>query len=133
MSRHLAVGCVDGSGEVTTLRATLSYDPQDPWAVTAAFHDVPDEVRWTFGRDLLLEGLRRPVGEGDVRVAPSRDARGLPAVALTLVSPDGAATLLTPPDDLGAFLAAATAAVPRGREGEHLDVDAAIAACGVLR
>ncbi|MFE5208077.1 SsgA family sporulation/cell division regulator [Streptomyces sp. NPDC056600] len=56
--------------------AHLSYDMEDPFAVTATFsHDGRVLARWRLAREMLAEGLRRPVGEGDVRFSP-RYARG---------------------------------------------------------
>jgi hypothetical protein len=52
--------------------AHLSYDVRDPFAVTAVFsHDGRVLARWRLDRDMLTEGLRRPVGIGDVRFGPS--------------------------------------------------------------
>ncbi|MFE9251884.1 SsgA family sporulation/cell division regulator [Streptomyces sp. NPDC007088] len=49
----------------------LRYEADDPYAVRLTFHlpgDAP--VSWTFGRDLLSDGIEEPCGDGDVRVAP---------------------------------------------------------------
>ncbi|MEU7638647.1 MULTISPECIES: SsgA family sporulation/cell division regulator [unclassified Streptomyces] len=50
----------------------LEFDSADPYAVRLTF-DLPGDVpvTWVFGRELLLDGLSRPAGEGDVRVEPS--------------------------------------------------------------
>jgi hypothetical protein len=47
----------------------LRYELSDPYAVRVAFTvDESDEaVEWIIGRDLLIDGLNCPVGEGDVR------------------------------------------------------------------
>ncbi|MFI9615136.1 SsgA family sporulation/cell division regulator [Streptomyces sp. NPDC052023] len=51
--------------------AHLSYDAGDPFAVTAVFsHDGHVLARWRLDREMLLDGLRRPVGIGDVRFRP---------------------------------------------------------------
>ncbi|MEV0375306.1 MULTISPECIES: SsgA family sporulation/cell division regulator [Streptomyces] len=50
----------------------LDFDSADPYAVRLTFNlpgDTP--VTWAFSRELLLDGLSRPSGEGDVRIAPS--------------------------------------------------------------
>ncbi|MBH5335897.1 SsgA family sporulation/cell division regulator [Streptomyces pactum] len=50
----------------------LAYDSNDPYAVEITFHlpgDAP--VTWAFARELLLDGLSRPSGEGDVHIAPA--------------------------------------------------------------
>ncbi|KIF03290.1 regulator [Streptomyces sp. RSD-27] len=50
----------------------LRYDARDPYAVRLTFHlpgDAP--VTWAFGRELLLDGINRPCGDGDVHIAPT--------------------------------------------------------------
>ncbi|MGW4033711.1 SsgA family sporulation/cell division regulator [Streptomyces sp. NPDC004838] len=49
----------------------LRYGTEDPYAVRMTFHlpgDAP--VTWAFSRDLLLDGLVGPSGDGDVHIAP---------------------------------------------------------------
>jgi hypothetical protein len=50
----------------------LRYETDDPYAVRMTFH-LPGNapVTWAFGRELLLDGLAGPCGEGDVRIAPA--------------------------------------------------------------
>ncbi|MFF4104463.1 SsgA family sporulation/cell division regulator [Streptomyces sp. NPDC001903] len=53
------------------LLARFSYDGEDPYAVRATFLDGPTVLaRWHFDRQMLAEGLHRPVGEGDVVFRP---------------------------------------------------------------
>ncbi|MCX5387605.1 SsgA family sporulation/cell division regulator [Streptomyces sp. NBC_00083] len=50
----------------------LTYEATDPYAVRMTFHlpgDAP--VTWAFGRELLLDGINGPTGDGDVRIEPS--------------------------------------------------------------
>ncbi|MEV8524553.1 SsgA family sporulation/cell division regulator [Streptomyces sp. NPDC052000] len=50
----------------------LTYEAADPYAVRMTFHlpgDTP--VTWAFGRELLLDGINAPTGEGDVRIEPT--------------------------------------------------------------
>ncbi|MFF5567789.1 SsgA family sporulation/cell division regulator [Streptomyces sp. NPDC012623] len=50
----------------------LHYEVRDPYAVRMTFHlpgDAP--VTWTFGRELLLDGINTPSGDGDVHIAPT--------------------------------------------------------------
>ncbi|ARZ69023.1 regulator [Streptomyces albireticuli] len=50
----------------------LDYDSSDPYAVKFTFHlpgDAP--VTWAFARELLLDGLSQPSGEGDVHISPA--------------------------------------------------------------
>ncbi|MEC4015785.1 SsgA family sporulation/cell division regulator [Streptomyces sp. H27-D2] len=52
----------------------LEFDSHDPYAIRLTF-DLPGDVpvTWSFGRELLLDGLSGPSGEGDVRIEPSSD------------------------------------------------------------
>jgi hypothetical protein len=63
---------VDGRGYSTT----LTYDPLDPFAVTASFPG-DESNEWVLARDLLIDGQRYPVGLGDVTVAPAGDQLAL--------------------------------------------------------
>lgn len=49
----------------------LDFDSADPYAVRLTF-DLPGDmpVTWAFSRELMLDGLSRPSGEGDVRIEP---------------------------------------------------------------
>ncbi|GHI88563.1 SsgA family sporulation/cell division regulator [Streptomyces xanthophaeus] len=50
----------------------LRYDARDPYAIRLTFHlpgDAP--VTWAFGRELLLDGINKPCGDGDVHIAPT--------------------------------------------------------------
>ncbi|AVZ74059.1 SsgA family sporulation/cell division regulator [Streptomyces lunaelactis] len=94
----------------------LRYETGDPYAVRMTFHlpgDAP--VTWAFGRELLLDGINWPSGEGDVRIAPT-GPEGLSGVAIRLqVGADralfgvGAAPLI-------AFLDRTDRLVPLGQE-----------------
>lgn len=112
------------------VRAGLSYDAADPYAVTVAFHTgngpAGEVVDWTFARQLLTDGVTAPVGQGDVQVWPSSDA-GEPVVCLSLSSPSGKALFEVPVPELVEFLTMTYAAVPTGSESEHVDVDAELA------
>jgi hypothetical protein len=60
----------DGTARCPVL-AHLSYDAEDPFAVTAVFgHDGHVLARWRLDREMLADGLTRPVGVGDVRMSP---------------------------------------------------------------
>lgn len=50
-------------------RASLQYDPADPYAITLVLADEDTTVEWRFARDLLDQAMRRSgVGIGDVRL-----------------------------------------------------------------
>lgn len=114
-------------GDATVpLSVRLRYQADDPYAVTAEFRTGVDEsVRWVFARDLLTVGLHAPVGEGDVRVWPSRTA-GVDVVYLALASPDGQALLEAPASDVAAFVSRTFDLVADGTESAHVDLDASL-------
>ena len=110
------------------VRASLRYDPADPYAVHLVFHPESTggkPVSWSFARELLVSGLDEPTGSGDVRVWPWVSLRG-DFVALALSSPDGNALFEVPRTTVVRFLRSTYVAVPYGRESDHLDVDAAV-------
>jgi hypothetical protein len=119
---------IDASGAATPIEAELRYDATDPYAVTTVFRTGHSEVRWTFGRDLLTQGLYEPAGDGDVHVWPCLDNQGHAVVIIELCSPDGEALVQARTGDLRSFVDRMSKAVPPGGESELLDVDAAIAA-----
>lgn len=57
-------------------------------AIKLVMHAADDIVAWTFGRDLLNEGLAGPAGDADVVVWPDDDD-----LCIRLESPDGTAVL----------------------------------------
>jgi hypothetical protein len=119
---------IDGSGAATPIEAELRYDAADPFAVTTVFMTGHSEVRWTFGRDLLSEGLYEPAGDGDVHVWPCLDSNGHAVVIIELCSPDGEALVQARTGDLRAFVDRMNKAVKPGTESDQMDIDAAIAA-----
>ncbi|MER5861818.1 SsgA family sporulation/cell division regulator [Kitasatospora sp. NPDC002040] len=100
----------------------LDYDPADPFAVRFTFHLPGDEpVTWVFARELLLDGISRPTGEGDVHIHPVGEE--LSEVCIVLHSPDGDARLSASAPPLIAFLARTDRLLPMGQEltGSELD------------
>lgn len=117
---------VPGDASVPVL-ADVRYDPGDPYAVQVTFHTGAGEtVEWTFARQLLTDGVARPVGEGDVRVWPAPSKRAL-AIGLSLSSPSGQALFEVPLSELVEFLTRTYAAVPTGCESEFVDLDTELA------
>jgi hypothetical protein len=106
--------------------ARLSYRTDDPYAVHIAFHiNSEHPVDWTFSRQLLVEGVFRPCGHGDVRVWPTK-VQGRSVVLMALSSPDGDALLEAPTSQVCTWLERALRAVPPGTEGEQLGIDDAL-------
>ena len=127
VTRSVDLLLVVGPVDTLAVPATLRYSVNDPYAITSAFDaGVSGTVTWVFARDLLAAGLNRPTGEGDVAVWPSLDA-GLQVVCVSLSSPAGHALFEAPRAELVDFLAQTEALVAIGSEGDHIDVDAALA------
>jgi len=105
----------------------LRYRASDPYAVSMDFRSSRGTVTWTFGRDLLADGLHEPAGLGDVHVWPTVDAAGRPVVAIALKAPTGAITVTAPRRPVASFVRRSMRLVPQGEESTHLDVDAAVA------
>ncbi len=78
-----AILVVDGDPTLP-VGTRLTYEPNDPYAVQMSFRTGDGQVTWTFARDLLFDGLRRPTGEGDVHLEPDADT-----VRLVLSAPAG--------------------------------------------
>ena len=119
----LTLECVDDCGHRHQVDTVLAYRRTDPYAVTMTFHTGEGDLTWTFGRDLLVHGIGRPVGDGDVRVAPALSDSGRAVVHVELSSPDGHLVLEARTHELNDFVARTTSLVAPGEESGHLDVD----------
>jgi hypothetical protein len=111
-----------GSGDVP-VSAELQYSTRDPYAVRATFcRKGYSPVTWTFARDLLLVGVSRPAGLGDVQVFPDESA-----VILHLSSPEGTARLAASTTQLRQFVSRMLSLVPTGSESALYDIDTELA------
>jgi hypothetical protein len=128
VTQTVTLELIDATGTASPLETEFSYDPRDPFAVSATFLTVAGQVRWTFGRDLLIAGLYEPTGDGDVHVWPCLDNDAHSVIIIELCSPDGEALVQARSADMTAFVERMTAAVAPGAEAAQLDVDSAIAA-----
>jgi hypothetical protein len=118
----LELSLVLGGDRTVAVPATLGYDPDEPFAVSAVFRTTEGDITWVFARDLLEDGLTKPSGEGDVAIWPSvtRDRR---VVCLSLASPSGSALLEADLASVRLFLDHSYALVPMGSETGTLDLD----------
>ncbi|MET9774083.1 SsgA family sporulation/cell division regulator [Streptomyces sp. NPDC006367] len=116
-----------GDADRFPVLAHLSYDPADPFALTVVFsHDGRVLARWTLDREMVGDGLTRPVGIGDVRLRPQ--ARGvceeLRMEFLGDTRPDGGrhrAVVFVWATAVAAFLRETHAVVPPGEEEVCVD------------
>ncbi|WP_329019571.1 SsgA family sporulation/cell division regulator [Streptomyces sp. NBC_00690] len=107
--------------------ALLTYRSDDPFAVHVTFHiGSENPVKWTFARELLVEGVFRPCGQGDVRIWPTKvDSRNVVLIALS--SPDGDALLEASAAIVCAWVERTLRLVPPGTESGQLGIDTALA------
>ena len=121
---NVAMRLVSGPETNARVVAALDYTTRDPYAVRATFtRACHSPVVWVFARELLLVGVARHAGAGDVQVYPSGDD-----VILELNSPEGSARLAASSADLRRFGAQMLAVVAPGDESAFIDVDAELAA-----
>ncbi|MFD4631649.1 SsgA family sporulation/cell division regulator [Streptomyces sp. NPDC058284] len=102
----------------------LRYEIDDPYAVRLTFHlpgDTP--VTWAFGRELLIDGVGRPCGDGDVRIEPTDTGLLDEALIRLQVGADQALFRVGIPPLL-AFLDRTDKLVPLGQERVLADFDA---------
>lgn len=127
VERELELKLVLSPEHSIALPARLTYRSDDPYAVHVTFHiGSAHPVSWTFARELLVEGVFRPSGHGDVRVWPTKVA-GRSVVLMALSSPDGDALLEAPAAQVSAWLERTLRAVPPGSEAERLGIDDGLA------
>lgn len=124
ITEQMRLEFVDTEGLSTPLDAAFEYDPADPFAVSVLFADEPAPVRWTFARDLLIEGFYEPTGDGDVHVWPCLNTEGSAVVILELSSPSGEVLVQVGSRGLAAFIRQMVTMVPQGAEGAVVDIDA---------
>jgi hypothetical protein len=127
LARAVTLELIDGEGAIRPVSAELTYDRNDPFAVSLLIGDGGNPIEWTFARELLSEGVHEPCGDGDVHVWPSLSDHGLAIVLLELSSQDGAALLQANPREMVTFLRMSHALVAPGEESLHCDIDAVIA------
>ncbi|WP_455360554.1 SsgA family sporulation/cell division regulator [Streptomyces sp. SYSU K21746] len=127
VERELEIDLVLSPERSIAVPARLAYRTDDPYAVHIIFHIGSDfPVHWTFARELLVEGVFRPCGHGDVRIWPTKaDARSI--VCMALSSPEGDALLEASAAAVSAWLERTLRVVPPGTEAGRLGIDDGLA------
>lgn len=112
-------GWIRGESDVVTVEVAMVYETSDPYAVRLHITADGDRRCWTFGRDLMADGLRSmvPVGEGSVQVQATSVLTEISYVDLD----DEITTLRLPWWNTREFIRLSQEAVARG--DEHCDVD----------
>lgn len=119
---ELYMRMVVDSDRTVDVPCSLEYRVDEPFAVRATFDTGAASIEWMFARDLLVEGLRRPSGEGDVIIWPEHMGRS-PMILMALSSPSGQAVLEADRVVMEAFLARTFELVPEGSESASVDID----------
>jgi hypothetical protein len=104
----------------------LRYEVADPYAIRMTFHlpgDAP--VTWTFSRELLLDGINVPTGEGDVHISPSEPS-GFSDTHIRLQVGADRALFRAGSAPLVAFLDRTDKLVPLGQEHSLGDFDGSL-------
>lgn len=114
------VGFFKGQPVPTSVR----YFPEaDPYAMVFIFF-TPEPVQWTFARDLLVEGLTVPAGEGDVKFRPHE---GHIIMEITDPTNNGSAEFVFLRQDIQSICEIAETMMPQGNESEKINWDAELA------
>jgi hypothetical protein len=123
VERELEMNLVLSPERSIAVPARLAYRSDDPFAVHITFHIGSDSpVNWAFARDLLVEGVFRACGHGDVRVWPTK-LNGRSVICMALSSPDGNALLEASASPVSAWLERTLRVVPPGSEHDQLSLD----------
>jgi hypothetical protein len=104
----------------------LGYETNDPYAVRMTFHlpgDAP--VTWAFSRDLLLDGIVGPSGDGDVHISPTGPEE-LSDLAIRLQVGEDCALFQVSAAPVVAFLDRTDRLVPLGQERAFGDFEQAL-------
>lgn len=114
-------------GQPAPVVTRWTYTASDPFAVSLAVWNRNDRwVEWLVARDLVVEAIIGPAGEGDVRMRP-RIVQGYDIVEIEIISDDGRAVLEVDRNLLRQFLEATFEVVVPGEEADCMDLDAEIA------
>ena len=127
VTAELLLRMVVDSDRTVEVPCSLEYRAEEPYAISATFRTGTTDIEWMFARDLLLEGLQRPAGEGDVVIWPEHHGAA-PLILLALNSPSGQAVLECDRAHVEHFMRRTFQIVPLGDEGATLDIDGTIAA-----
>jgi hypothetical protein len=105
--------------------ALLDYAAHEPFSVRATFRTAEGDVNWVFARELIADGLRKPAGDGDIAMWPSK-TDGREVLCISLSSPSGQALMEAPREVIEDFLARSYTVVPSGSESSLIDMDSLI-------
>jgi len=125
VTAELTLRMVVDSDRTIEVPCEFEYRSDEPYAVCATFRTGAADIEWMFARDLMLEGLQRPSGEGDVVIWPENHG-DVPLVLLALNSPTGQAVLECDRAHVEHFIRRTFDIVAVGEEGSTVGVDRCI-------
>ena len=80
-------------GQPAPVVTRWTYTASDPFAISLAIATRSDRwIEWLVARDLVIESISGPVGEGDIRMTP-QEVQGYDIVEIEIRSADGRAVL----------------------------------------
>jgi hypothetical protein len=123
VNHDVMLACMDPWGRSVDVPTTLGFHQEDPYAITLTFRAGSGDVIWLVARDIVLQGLTAPAGEGDIKVYPSIDDDAHAVTVLDFSSPDGRLVGQVPTRELQDFIAESMTVVPVGSEAQFLDLD----------
>lgn len=110
-------------GQAAPVVTRWSWSVQDPYAVTLGIRTRRDRwIEWMLGRELLIDGIAGPAGEGDIRLSPQQ-VMEFDVVAVEIRSADGHAMLEVDKDLLIHFVETTVELVALGDEPDVVDLD----------
>ena len=125
VTAELSMRMVVDSDRTIDVPCELEYRSDEPYAVRATFQTGAADIEWMFARDLILEGMQRPSGEGDIVIWPENHG-AQPLILLALNSPTGQAVLEVDRPHIEHFVRRTFDIVAVGDEGTTVDVDRCI-------
>ena len=125
VTAELSLRMVVDSDRTIEVPCELEYRSDEPYAVRATFRTGAADIEWMFARDLILEGLQRPSGEGDIVIWPENHG-DTPLVLIALNSPTGQAVLECDRAHIEHFVRRTFDIVAVGEEGTSIDIDRCI-------
>lgn len=125
--RPITLWTVPPDGQARPYAASAVFYPDDPFAVEFAvpFREGQEPESVLFARELLIDGLAEPAGEGLVRVTPHPDIDGWVLLHLPIERQRVEFWVERAPVD--EFVDATLALVPSSREIAEMDLDGMIA------
>jgi hypothetical protein len=114
-------------GQPVPVVTRWTYTAADPFAISLAVGTRSGRwIEWLIARDLVIDSMTGPVGEGDIRMTP-QEVQGYDIVEIEIRSTDGRAVLEVDRDLLRHFIEATFDIVALGDELNRMDLDDEIA------